>query len=81
MVWYSDHWLAFLMYVPAALAGLLATQVGGPLTYRTPGAQSLHCCIRHPTLSQAIVMLLLCRQQGAKCCVWTSAMHCWAWHW
>lgn len=27
MVWYSDHRLAFLMYVPASLAGLLATQV------------------------------------------------------
>lgn len=29
MVWYSDHRLAFLMYVPASVAGLLATQVCG----------------------------------------------------
>lgn len=28
MIWYANHKLAFLMYVPAALAGLLATQVG-----------------------------------------------------
>lgn len=35
MVWYSDHWLAFLMYVPAALAGLLATQVGLPASLLT----------------------------------------------
>ena len=27
MVWYSDHRVAFLMYVPASLAGLLAVQV------------------------------------------------------
>ncbi len=27
MIWYADHRLAFLMYVPAALAGLLAVQV------------------------------------------------------
>jgi hypothetical protein len=35
MVWYSDHRLAFLMYVPAALAGLLATQVGSLLRDRS----------------------------------------------
>ena len=50
MVWYSDHWLAFLMYVPAALAGLLATQVGSLLTTRTSAAQSQHYSICQPAL-------------------------------
>ena len=53
MVWYSDHWLAFLMYVPAALAGLLATQVGGLLTNRFSAAQSLHHCTCQPVSHSA----------------------------
>jgi hypothetical protein len=47
MVWYSDHWLAFLMYVPAALAGLLATQVGSSADTEDismSAAKSPHCC-------------------------------------
>ena len=47
MIWYSKHWVAFLMYVPVSAAALLWTQVPPPPPPPQRGARARCLPSRH----------------------------------